>query len=422
MITDIILLLGLLVLSATFSGMEIAFFSLSEAKVQALVEKGVKHADTLALLKQRKERLLSAILIGNNVVNISASAYATVLATEFFGSSGAGIAVGIMTVMVLIFGEITPKAFATTKNTEIALAAAVPMRLLIRALHPVIWLLDHITRRMLALAKAPQESIVSEEEIKAVISQGTASGSLDPQEAEMIGKVFEFDDLTAEDAMTVYKDIFAVDGSRKLASVIKRLVASPFSRIPVYEGDKNNIVGILRLREVLKYIGESLTEGSFDAEILLKDLSSKPYFVPEGKPIAEIMREFKKRHKHIAIVVNEYGDTVGLITMEDILEQLVGQIADESDVDDFIIKRLGKNSILVDGDEEIDEVNDFFNVSIQGPKNNSISWLLLDAFERIPEKGERITLDGLVFEVEAATDRTIEKVTITKETLPTNLE
>ncbi len=422
MITDIVLLFVLLLLSATFSGMEIAFFSLSEAKVQSLIDQKVKHAQTLAALKQQKERLLSAILIGNNIVNISASAYATVLATEFFGSSGAGIAVGIMTILVLIFGEITPKAFATTKNTEIALAAAAPMRLLMRVLHPIIYILDKLTRSILKLAKAPQQSIVSEEEIKAVISQGTASGSLDPQEAELIGKVFEFDDLTAEDAMTVYKDIFAVDGNRKLSTVIKRLVASPFSRIPVYEGDKNNIIGILRLREVLKYIGESLDEGRFDADILLKDLSSKPYFVPEGKSIAEIMREFKKRHKHIAIVVNEYGDTVGLITMEDILEQLVGQIADESDVDDFIIKRLGKNTILVDGDEEIDEVNDFFNVSIQGPKTNSISWLLLDAFERIPEKGERITIDGLVFEIEEATDRTIEKVKIIKETLPTNLE
>ncbi len=417
MIDDFLVLFFLLLLSGVFSGAEIAFFSLSQAQVDALVAQKRRGSKMLELVKSKPERLLSIILIGNNIVNISASAFATILAIEIFGDTGAGIAVGVMTLLVLIFGEITPKALAAAKNQEIALLFAYPLHLLMRLLAPILWCLEKLTHSILKVSNAQQQRIVSEEEIKAMITQGAQAGTLDKTEHELLENVFEFDDITAEDAMTVYKDIFSVDGNKELSEVLKVLVRSPFSRIPVYEGEKNNIIGILRMKEVLQFIAESHDDGRIDLHTKIKDLAAKPFFIPQGKPIDELLREFKKRHKHIAIVVNEYGDTVGLITMEDILEQLVGQIADESDVNDFIIKRLDKNSILVDGDEELVEINDFFNVDIPGPKNNSISWLILNELGRIPEQGEAFDLEcGLTVTIKSATDRTIQKVTLTKKT------
>jgi len=417
MITNILILIILVALSAIFSGMEIALFSISDAKVSALVENKVKNAKVLQEIKAKKEMLLSSILIGNNVVNIGASAFATVFATELFGSSGAGIAVGVMTFLILIFGEITPKAIASAKNQEISLLSAKPMRLFMKTIYPIAILLEWVTQLILKFSKAPKESFVSEEEIKAVISEGLKSGEIDEDEQELLENVFEFDDLTANDAMTVYKDIFSIDGNKSVGEILKKIVKTPYSRIPVYENEKSNITGILRLREVLKYIAESFEDGKFDTSILIKELSSKPFFVPENKAIDELMEEFKKRHKHIAIVVDEYGHTVGIITMEDILEQLVGQIADETDVADNIIKRIDKNNIIVDGNEEIDEVNDFFNIDIKGPKMNSIAWLLLQEFEKIPEKDEVLEIEGIKFTVLQVSDRAIEKVKITKQNI-----
>lgn len=417
MIDDFLVLVSLLLLSGLFSGAEIAFFSLSQAQIDALVAQKRRGAKMVALVKSKPERLLSAILIGNNIVNISASAFATLIAIELLGDAGAGIAVGVMTLLILIFGEITPKALAAAKNEEVALSIAYPLHLLMKILTPILWALEKITHSVLKVSNAQQQRIVSEEEIKAMITQGAQAGTLDKTEHELLENVFEFDDITAEDAMTVYKDIFSVDGNKELSEVLKILVKSPFSRIPVYEGEKNNITGILRMKEVLQFIAESHKDGRIDLHTKIKDLAAKPFFIPQGKPVDELLREFKKRHKHIAIVVNEYGDTVGLITMEDILEQLVGQIADESDVNDFIIKRIDKNSILVDGDEELVEINDFFNVDIPGPKNNSISWLILEELGRIPEQGEVFDLEcGLMVTIKAATDRTIQKVILTKKT------
>lgn len=417
MIDDFLVLVSLLLLSGLFSGAEIAFFSLSQAQIDALVAQKRRGAKMVALVKSKPERLLSAILIGNNIVNISASAFATLIAIELLGDAGAGIAVGVMTLLILIFGEITPKALAAAKNEEVALSIAYPLHLLMKILTPILWALEKITHSVLKVSNAQQQRIVSEEEIKAMITQGAQARTLDKTEHELLENVFEFDDITAEDAMTVYKDIFSVDGNKELSEVLKILVKSPFSRIPVYEGEKNNITGILRMKEVLQFIAESHKDGRIDLHTKIKDLAAKPFFIPQGKPVDELLREFKKRHKHIAIVVNEYGDTVGLITMEDILEQLVGQIADESDVNDFIIKRIDKNSILVDGDEELVEINDFFNVDIPGPKNNSISWLILEELGRIPEQGEVFDLEcGLMVTIKAATDRTIQKVILTKKT------
>lgn len=414
MVLEASILILLLILSGVFSGMEIALFSLTDAKVKALQEEGVKNSKTLAEIKSKPERLLSTILVGNNVVNIGASSYATLIATNAFGNSGAGIAVGIMTLLVLIFGEITPKAIASAKNVEISLSAARPMQIFMKVLFPIVWGLEKLTGVMLKLAKAPSETLVSEEEVKAMITQGAKTGAFDQAEHELLENVFDFDDLTALDAMTVYKDIFAVDGEKTLGELLKKLVRSPYSRIPVFKGEKAHIVGVLRLREVLKYIGETTSEGKLDLSVKIADLAAKPFFVPESKLIDELLHEFKKRHKHLAIVVNEYGDTVGLITMEDILEQLVGSIVDETDVENDIIKRVDKHTIIVDGSEELGEINDFFNVAIVGHKNNSISWKILQEIGSIPQVGDSVEFDEVLCEVTQATDRSVEKVKITK--------
>jgi len=416
MTTQLIVLFVLLVLSAVFSGIELAFFSLSDIKVRNLVDKKVKNAKLVKKLKDNPEKLLITILIGNNVVNIGAASLATVLATDLFGSSGVGIATGVMTFLVLVFGEITPKSIANAKNEKISLLMARPLILLMYILYPIIAILELITKLITKVTGAKEGSLVSEEELKTMAKMGVEEKAIEGYEGEMISKVFELNDITARDIMTVKNEMQTFDSQMKLCDALPEISISPFSRIPVYENDKDNIVGVVYAKDVLKEGSKCIADPDEydDQNMKLSDIARKPLFIHADKLINDLLKDFQKRHIQISLVVDESGSLLGLVTLEDILEELVGEIIDETDIEKDLIKRLDKKNILVDGMTEIEDIMDFFNIKINAPRKEFISKFLLDNFGKIPEVGDEIEIDEIIYFISDADERKINKIKITK--------
>ncbi|MFH1456470.1 MAG: hemolysin family protein [archaeon] len=407
MFGEIIILLVLLVFSAFFSGIEIAFFSLSHAKIKTMVNKKLPYADLVDHLKSEPRKLLTTILVYNNMVNIGAAALATSISLRLFGSYGVGIATGIMTVLILIFGEITPKAFATRNAALVARYSAKPLRVLQWILAPVIYIFTKMTSFMLSMQKTKGQPLVTEEELKTMVDIGVQEGEVHEQEKRIIEKVFLFNDILAEDIMTPRTEIICYDANAILKDVIEEIIRGP-SRVPVFNKNRDNIIGILYVRDVLKALHKRKTN------VTLKSLACEPIFVPESKVINELMKEFQEKHVHMAIVVDEFGGTAGLATMEDIIEELVGEIADETDISKELIKRLDKNEILVHGTTEISDVNDFFNVRLPGKGTDTINSFILQKLHKIPRKGVKLEINNMILTVEEASKRKVVKVLIEK--------
>ncbi len=399
-----------------FSGIEIAFFSLSDIKVRNLVEKKVKNAKAVKKLKDNPERLLITILIGNNVVNIGAASFATVVATNLFGSSGVGIATGVMTFLVLVFGEITPKTIANTKNEKISLMTARPLLLLMYILYPIIWVLELITKFIAKLTGGEENAIVSEEELKTMAKVGVEEKAIEKYEGEIISKVFELNDITASDIMTVKSEMEILDSELELCEALPIIAKSPFSRIPIYKDEKYNIVGVVYTKDILKEGSKCIVNPDKydDRDLKLSDVCRKPLFVPGQRLINDLLKDFQKKHIQLALVVDESGGLIGLVTLEDILEELVGEIIDETDIEKELIKRLDKKNILVDSMTEIEDINDFFNVKIKAPRKEFISKYLLENFGKIPKVGDEIEIDGIIYFISDADEKRINKIRITK--------
>ena len=402
--TEYIILLILILLSAFFSSSETALFSLSEVQARTLLEQRKKGAGVLYKLKRNPEKLIVTILLGNNIVNIAASVLATVIFTELFGSSGVGIAIGIMTFFILVFGEIIPKSIAIAKAEKLSLLIAKPILFIMYLFWPLVWFFGWVAK-----IAGSSKILVSASEIKTTAIMGLESGSIRKDEEKIIERAVEFADIDAEDVMTPRVDMFYLDGSMILSNALSDIVDSPFSRIPIYSENKDNITGILYVRDVLRHIAHKAKNN-----IKLAQLAKKPFIVPEKMAINNLFKEFQRRHIHMAIAVDEYGGVTGLVTMEDLLEELVGEILDESDLDKKFIMRLNKKTILVDGDTEIDDINDFFNVKIPGKITDTISAVILEKIEKIPQKEEKIKINDLTLTIEEATAKEIKKVKIEK--------
>lgn len=400
---EYIILFFLILFSAFFSCSETALFSLSPVKVRMMLEQKKKGAGVLYKLKRNPRKLIVTILLGNNIVNIAASALATIISTELFGSQGIGIAIGVMTLLILVFGEIIPKSIAVAKAEKLSLIISKPILFVMYLLWPLVWIFEQ-TAKMISSTQV----LVSEEEIKTMATMGLESGAIKKEEEKIIKRAVEFADITTEDVMTPRIEIFRLNGGLELNEALSDVIASPFSRIPIYSEDKDNITGILYVKDVLKYIAEK------NKNIKLIQLAKKPFIVPEKMNINKLFKEFQHRHIHIAIVVNEHGEVVGLVTMEDLLEELVGEIIDESDLNKELIMRIDKKAILVDGDTEIDDINEFFNVKLPGKITDTISAVILEKMQKIPQKGEKIKINNLTLTIEGATAREIKKIKIEK--------
>lgn len=404
---EFLILVGLIVLSAIISAAEIGFFSVNETKLHALAQSGNKRAAKALLLRSNPQRLLSTIMIGDNLVNAGTASYATILTIRIFGSEALAFAIGILTFVLMIFGDVVPKTLAAKHSVPVALNMAYPVFGIQWLLSPVLFVLEPMIDKITG-GKGLTVPFVTEEELKIMLDVGGKSGTIESEEVKMIKNVFQLKDITAEDAMTARLYVFALDGNLRLKEAQDLLFNSKYSRIPVYEGTLDNITGILYRTKALM----ELAQGRCDAK--LKDIAYPALFVPAGKTADDLMKQFQQEKRHMAIVVNEFGGVMGLVTLEDLLEEVVGEIMDETDITEELIKRIGKNQILVHGRTEVRKVNDFLKVDL-GDEAITISGLIQQELGRIPKSGEELRIANCRLVVNEANPRSIRSVHIFKE-------
>ncbi|MCD6590484.1 MAG: HlyC/CorC family transporter [Candidatus Aenigmarchaeota archaeon] len=396
MLVETVVLVILILLSALFSGSEIALFSLSDIKVKKLIRQRKRGAKTLKKIKENPHKLLITILIGNNLVNISAASFATIVFTNMFGSLGIGLATGIMTFFILVFGEIFPKSFCYQNAERMSLFFATPLYILMKLLYPVVIFIEKLSLILLDLfERRKKERKISEDEIKAALSMGVEAGIIERDEEEMIHNIFEFGDTTVSEVMTPRKDIIAVRYDAKLMEALPEIIKSKYSRIPIYKGGLDNIIGILHVKDVLKY----LKKGQHDIHV--STISSPVMFIPENKNLDLLLDEFRESGTHIAIVKDRKGKVKGLVTLEDLLEEIVGEIYDESDISKTNIRILDKRTMMVKPDTSLEDVEKLTGLKYKGGLK-TIGELITKLLGKPAKKGDIIRLKNFKLVVKDA--------------------
>jgi putative hemolysin len=406
-----IILFIFLCLSAFFSSAETAFISLSDIRIQHLIDQERRGIRRVKKLKDNNQRLLITVLIGNNLVNISASSIATSMAIQVFHSNAIGIAVGIMTILILIFGEIVPKNIAMAKNEPLAIFSAPILQVLQYVLYPVILILELIT----ILLSKPFENeqsdpIITEEEIKSVVSLGEEVGEVQEDERIMIHNIFRFSDLRADEIMIDRTHTFSIDSETEIEKAAADVVSKGYSRIPVYKEKPDNIVGILYAKDMLA----AILSGHHKEKV--KEFIRPAMFIPESMLLDDLLTEFRKEKVHIALVTDEHGGISGLITIEDLLEEIVGEIYDETDNEEIMIRKVDDNKSLVRGETEIEEVNRELQLNLSEKEDyETISGFILSKLRFIPAVGDELKTPGAVIRVTKADAQRIIEVEIEKQ-------
>ncbi len=386
MVVDIIILSLLLCFSAFFSAAETAFFSISRTKARHLAKDNQRPYVLIHQLKETPHRLLTTLLIGNNVANIGASTLATAVALKAFPDYALGLATGIMTLMILVFGEVFPKSLATRNNVAIARLTVYPVYWCSILFFPVSTFLNFIP---MLTGKVQKTSIVTEEELMTIVEVVEEEGEIKEEERDLIHNIFEFDDTNASEIMTPRADMFVVEASQPLD--LQAVASSGFTRIPVIDADIDHIIGIVNIKDI--FVQQSIPSPDID----IRSIMRPPYFVPENKKLDSLLRQFKKRKNHIAIVVDEHGGVSGLITLEDVLEELVGEISDETDMEEPRIVKVQDNEWIVPGKSDIDEVNELIPMNIPDSKEfDTFSGYVLDQTGRIPKVNEEIPIGNFL--------------------------
>ena len=391
MINTFILLLGLLALSAFFSASETAFLSISKAKALDWAKEEGRIGGLIQRMKDDPHRLFTTLRIGNHLANIAASSLATLIALQLVSSHAFGIATGVMTLVILIFGEIFPKSVAVRNNLLIARLAIFPVYWLSRLFYPLVLLLNFIPRMTERIQGKPR---VTEAELLTMVEAVEEDGQIKEQEKELIHNIFEFDDTSASEIMTPRADMFVVDIHTQLD--LPEIFRSGFTRIPVIDGDMDHIVGILNIKDLLLHPSTGLQP------IDLRKIMREPYFVPMHKKLDKLLQGFKRRKQHMAIVVDEHGGVSGLITLEDALEEIVGEIIDETDIIEPTIVNVAPGEWRVMGKTEIGEVNAKLQMNIPDTGTyDTFSGYVLNQTGRIPREEEEIPLGEFTVVVKA---------------------
>ena len=403
---QIILLILCLAFSAFFSASETAFLSVSKIQVRRFLRENKNGSSALERIKKNPKRIIISILIGNNIANTAVSALFTVMTIQLFGSATVGIATGIVTFMLLVFGEITPKSIATTHSEKIALLTARPLEIISYILFPI----GIIFEKSVALFTKPKkmDSGSVEAELKSLIEIGHEEGQVKYEEKEMIENVLQFNDITVREVMTHRNEMIMVEANLPLKDAVPQMIENGFSRYPIYEKARDNIIGMALMRDVLI----KLVEGN--GEEKLSSFVKPIPFVTQHKIINDLFKQLQDKQTHMAIVVNDHGEVVGLVTVEDLLEELVGEIIDESDVKENMIKRIDKNKILVHGRTELRSINRFFHTTLPGKPSDTISSIILKQIKRFPKQGEVVTINRNDLLIVEKTPKELIKIEITK--------
>jgi len=407
----------LIILSAFFSSSETALTCLSKAKIHKLMQKGDKKANYVNKLRENKEYLLSAILIGNNLVNTLASALTTQLLLNIFGQTGVLYATVIMTICLVIFAEILPKTFAIYNAEKISLLFSPILRIIVKILTPISYVIQKIVSYLLNLLgikkKSQQNDLITAiEELRGSIELHYKEGGVVKHDKDMLDSILDLEETEVANIMTHRKNMFMVNASDTNEKILENISKSPYSRIPLWEGEKDNIIGVLHVKDVFKttiYSTKNIKEINF-----LK-IATEPWFIPETTTLREQLFAFKEKRHHFAIVVDEYGSVMGVITLEDILEEIVGDIKDEHDkgaVQNF--KKLKENNYIVSGDTNVRDINRDLDLDLPEDDASTIAGILISKCEKIPERGEKFNFYGFEFEVIERYKNQVTKIKLVK--------
>ncbi|MCL5292205.1 MAG: hemolysin family protein [Actinobacteria bacterium] len=407
-IIGIIFLLGV---AAFTSAAETALTSMNRLRAKHLMEQRVAGAKALDRLLEHPGRFLATTLFLNSVVNIAIASIMTVIVATYTGHYVAAIATGLAAFIVLVFGEITPKTFSAQNAQRIALWVAPVMNVLNAVLSPLVHIFVWIANLFVLITggKTVKEvPFTSEEEIKALVTMAEEEEIIEEDEKELIHSIFEFGDTVVREVMVPRTGMVAIEAGEPIEELMKLFVHEGHSRVPVFEESIDNIVGIAYSRDVLVQLAQGAKE--LDVKAILRPA----YFVPESKKVNELLRELQRKHQHIAIVVDEYGGTAGLVTLEDVLEELVGEIFDEYDVVETTVEYVDTDTIRVDARVSIDEVNELLGVDLEHDDIDTIGGFVVGLMGRIPNPGDQADFENLTFRVEEVDGRRIAKVLITK--------
>ncbi|MFT9497142.1 hemolysin family protein [Anaerosolibacter sp.] len=405
----------LLALSALFSSAETAITSLNIIKIRQAEGKGAGNAAVLERLFRNSPKIIATILIGNNIVNIGATAIATELTYKFFqGKNVTALVTTVMTLAILIFGEITPKTFSASNPEKVALRLGRPVEILSFLLYPVLKILNVLTNiiiRLMGGNVAQVKSLVSEEEIMTLVDVGEEAGIIESQERKMINSIFEIGDIEASEVMIPRIDMIYLDEEATIEEALNIAIDYGYSRIPVIKDTVDNVTGILYAKDLLA----SLRKIDEQSQIIdIRTFIRPAYYVPESKKVNELLKEMQKEKVHISIVLDEYGGTLGLVTIEDILEEIVGDILDEYDAEIDLIEHLSENSLIVNAKASVEEINEVLRVELPEDEYDSIGGFVFNALGRIPVKDDTIELEDITIKVLSVHNRRIKQLEIIK--------
>ena len=404
-ILQLVILVLLLSASAFFSSAETALMTSNKLRIRNLAENGDKRAEKVLEITANTDKMLSAILIGNNIVNLSASALSTTLTLKVFGSSLVGVATGILTFLILVFGEITPKNVASKNAEDMALKYIGIISVLVIVLTPAIYIVNKVAGIVISLfiKNNDDNNMVTEDELRAMVEVSHEDGVIEKEAKKMIANVVAFGDTVAGDIMLPRVDMVMVSVESSYEEILKIFREERYTRIPVYEESPDNVIGILNVKDFL------LIEDKENFSV--KEHLREPLYTYEYKKTSSLMVDMRKTGANIVIVLDEYGTTVGLITLEDMLEEIVGEIRDEFDADeDEGITKISETEYLIDGSTNLDDVNDRIGLELSSEEYESIGGIIMEKLGRLPVEGEVITFDNIILTVKKMDHARIEKV------------
>lgn len=404
--TQIIILIVLLLLSGFFSSAETALTTANKIRIRSLAEEGSKRAKTVLKVTDDSGKMLSAILIGNNIVNLSASSITTTLAYKLGGSMVA-VATAIITVLILLFGEITPKTMATIHAEKMALIYAPIINIFMKLMTPVIFVINGLSMVVLLILRVDPKAkndIMTENELRTIVDVSHEDGVIESEEKEMIYNVFDLGDAKAKDVMVPRVHMTFADVENTYEELIEIFREDKFTRLPVFEETTDNVIGTINMKDLLLFDSKK--------EFHIRDILREAYFTYEYKNISELLVEMREASFNIAIVLDEYGETAGLITLEDILEEIVGEIHDEYDEneEDFV-REVGEREYIIEGSMNLDDLNDRLDINLESEDYDSLGGFIIQHLDRLPEVGDSITTDsGIRLVVETLDKNRVESV------------
>ena len=408
-VIQLIILAVLILLSALFSSAETSLTTSNKLKIQSLADQGSKRARILLKISEDSGKMLSAILIGNNLVNNAATALTTSLIIQLFGNSAVGIATGVITLLILIFGEISPKTLATIHSEKMALLYAPLIHFLMKIFTPVIFIVNKLSMGVLFLLRVhPDQKVntMTEHELRTIVDVSHEDGVIESEEKEMIYNVFDMGDAKAKDIMVPRVHVTFADINSTYDELIEIFREDKFTRLPIYEETTDNVVGTINMKDLLLY------NYNDKKEFHVRDILREAYFTYEYKSISELLVEMRQASINIAIVLDEYGETAGLITLEDLLEEIVGEIHDEYDEnEEEFVRQINDREYIIEGSMNLDDLNDSLGLNLSSEDYDSLGGFIIEHLDRLPEQGDELTTDdGIRLVVEALQKNRVESV------------